>query len=187
MIVKSGIRQVSVVLKISQKPDLKLIQESKKMEKIDYREMKSGQEREVCDLVAEVFNQYVAPDYTQEGIDEFFSFANHNAMHKRMQSEGFVLSAYKDNMLVGMVEYYPPNTIAMLFVTLRSHGIATELMDQAITRIRDINSGLTNLVVHSSKYAEPFYKKIGFKKMGDVITENGISCVPMELILTDNE
>ena len=37
---------------------------------LSYRLMRSGEEAAVCDLVVRVFNEFVAPDYTDEGIRE---------------------------------------------------------------------------------------------------------------------
>ena len=72
------------------------------------REMNPGEERSVCELVSQVFHEYVAPDYGQEGIEEFFRFADPDAMNKRMQSGGFVLVAYQADILAGMLEFFPP-------------------------------------------------------------------------------
>jgi len=78
--------------------------------------------------VTQVFNEFVASDYERDGIKEFFRFANPSAMRERMQSGGFVLVAYQADVLVGMLEFFLPDCIAMLFVTVRHQGIATELL-----------------------------------------------------------
>ncbi len=99
------------------------------IEPIVYREMNSGEEQAVCDLVKQVFDEYVAPDYGQNGIDEFFRFANPCAMKERMQQPGgFVLVAQQGAVLVGMLEFYLPDSIAMLFVTVKRQGVATKLL-----------------------------------------------------------
>jgi hypothetical protein len=154
-------------------------------ETIVYREMNPGEERAVCDLVSKVFNEFVSPDYEQEGIEEFFRFANPDAMEERMQSGGFVLVAYQADDLVGMLEFFPPDMIAMLFVTIQHQGVAKELLAQAINKVRVLNPESPKLTVHSSRYAEPIYKKMGFYKTGNTTTENGITYVPMELLLKD--
>ena len=155
------------------------------MEPIVYRKMNTGEERAVCDLVALVFNKYVAPDYGQDGIKEFFRFANTDAMKERMKSDGFVLVAQQADSLVGILEFYPPDIIAMLFVTIQHQGVAKELLAQAISKVRVLNPDLSKLTVHSSPYAEPIYKKMGFYRTGNTTTENGITYVPMELLLND--
>ena len=153
---------------------------------IEYREMEPGEEQDVCNLANHVFNQYVAPVYEQEGIDEFFRFSNPNAMKERTRSEGFVLVAYQDDKLVGMIEFFPPNVIAMLFVTLQHHGIAKGLLARLITKAKETIPDLKKLIVHSSPYAENIYKKLEFIKTGDETIENGIIYIPMERSLLDN-
>jgi hypothetical protein len=36
--------------------------------------MAPGEEKHICDLVLRVFDQFVAPDYPEEGIQEFKSY-----------------------------------------------------------------------------------------------------------------
>ena len=145
------------------------------MRQIIYRDMKVGEEPIVCELVRQVFNECVAPDYGHAGIDEFFRFANPDAMSVRMQAGGFVLVAIRAERVVGMLEFAPPDHIALLFVSCRQQGIATELLARTVHRIR-----VTKLTVHSSRYAEPIYRKLGFYPVGDVVTDHGITYIPMD-------
>jgi hypothetical protein len=155
-------------------------------EAIVYREMSPGEEQAVCDLVSRVFNEFVAPDYWKEGIEEFFRFANPRAMEKRMQSGGFVLVACHANILVAMLEFSPPDRIAMLFVATQHQGIAKELLAHAISKACAVNPDLSKVTVHSSPYAEPVYLKMGFHKIGNATTERGITYIPMELLFEKN-
>ncbi|MCW8914534.1 MAG: GNAT family N-acetyltransferase [Magnetovibrio sp.] len=154
------------------------------MERTTYRKMAADEEQAVITLVTDVFNEFVAQDYEEDGIEEFFKFANSEALIKRLQNGGFVLVAEHDGSLVGALEYYPPDCIAMLFVTLRQHGIAKGLMSRAIKKIVTSDPTLPKLVVHSSPYAVPIYEKMGFCQSGDRQKENGIDYIPMELALT---
>ncbi len=152
------------------------------MATIVFREMNVGEEQAVCDLVRKVFNEFVASDYQEEGIEAFFHFANPSAMRKRMQSGGFVLVARQSDVLVGMLEFFPPDRIAMLFVAVPQQGIAKQLLTRATNKARTLNSDLKKVTVHSSRYAEPIYLKMGFHKVGNVTTERGITYIPMELL-----
>lgn len=153
------------------------------MEPIEYREMNIGEEQMVCKLVSRVFNEFIAPDYEQKGIEEFFRFANPSAMRERMQSGGFILLAYRGDVLAGMLEFFPPDRIAMLFVAIQKHGIAKELLDRAVNKTVAINPTLSKITAHSSPYAKTIYEKMGFHKTGNTTTENGITYTPMELLL----
>ena len=59
--------------------------------------MQPGQETVVINIVKEAFDESVAPDYAQEGIEEFFKFANVNSLAERIKSNSFVIIAYQDN------------------------------------------------------------------------------------------
>ena len=145
--------------------------------------MNTGEEPSVCELVRKVFNEFVAADYGQEGVEEFFRFASPEAMKERVRSGGFVWVADQADALVGMLEFSLPDCIAMLFVTVQHQGIAKELLVQAMSKARALNPDLAKLTVHSSPYAEPIYQKMGFRKSGNATTENGITYIPMELLL----
>ncbi|MEW8406009.1 MAG: GNAT family N-acetyltransferase [Candidatus Thiodiazotropha taylori] len=153
------------------------------MAPIIYREMAPGEEQVVCNLVTQVFNEFVASDYGQDGIEEFFRFANPEAMKERMQSNGFVIVAVENDTIVGMLEFFPPDIVALLFVTVRHRGIAKELLAQSIDKARTSSPSLSKLIAHSSPYAQPIYQNMGFHNTGNETTENGITYIPMELSL----
>ena len=150
------------------------------MVQITYRELKCGEEQTVCELVRHVFNEFVAPDYEADGIEEFFRFANPAAMSTRLKAGGYVLVASTSDGLAGMLEFAPPDRIAMLFVTLRRRGIAKELLAQASCLVLAASAPVSKLTVHSSPYAESIYRRLGFSRTGDVTTEHGITYIPME-------
>lgn len=155
------------------------------MDSVAYEEMRAGEEQSACDLVQLVFNELVAPDYEPEGVEEFFRFANPSAMAERRESGGFVLVAKQTGKLVGVLEFVLPDRIAMLFVTLRGRGIAKELVARAVKKARCENSGLSRVTVNSSPYAETFYRKMGFRPVGEAKIEHGIRYTPMELSLEE--
>ncbi len=68
------------------------------------RPMRPGEESEVCELVKRVFDEFIAPDYSQEGIDEFFGYAQSDALAQRSQNNHFVLLAIVEGRPVGMLE-----------------------------------------------------------------------------------
>ena len=150
------------------------------MESITYREMRDGEEGAVVDLVRQVFDEFVAPDYGAEGIEEFFKFANPSALRARVKQGGFVVVAEGSTGLVGMLEFMPPCFIALLFVTLRREGIASSLFKECIKKLEATDVLIPKLTVHSSPYAVPIYKKLGFHRTGEQTTENGITYIPME-------
>ena len=153
------------------------------MKSITYRDMAIGEEGAVSALVESVFNELIAPDCEEEGITEFFRYANRDAIKERMHSGGFILVAAIEGRLAGILEFTPPDCIAMLFVTIRGQGIAKGLLSRAIARALVEIPSLTKLVVHSSPYAVQAYEKLGFRCSGMPTKENGIAYIPMELTL----
>ena len=151
------------------------------MESFTYREMIAGEEQNVCDLANKVFAEFVGPEYEEAGSNEFHRFTKPANMRQRIQSGGFVLVACEKVKIVGMIEFVPPDRIAMLFVSIQGQGIATELIKRAVKKAQVEIPGIKKVTVHSSPYAEAFYSKVGFRKTGDPIKDHGIKYIPMEL------
>jgi len=73
-------------------------------ETLIYRYMKLGEETEVSKLVSRVFNQCIAPNYSQEGIQEFESHVDPDLIASRTQADHFVLVAELNGGLVGIIQ-----------------------------------------------------------------------------------
>jgi hypothetical protein len=146
---------------------------------IRYRFMRQGEEDNVCSLVEKVFLEFVAPDYDQEGVDEFFKFANPAALAGRAGTEQVVMVAERGSDFVGIIEIIRSNHIALFFVSSRGKGVAGELFNGAIKECRKRQPDLKRVTVNSSLFAEPIYAEMGFKKTGDVQKKNGIIFIPM--------
>lgn len=145
--------------------------------------MQQGEEAKVCALVEEVFNEFVAPGYGEDGIKEFFKFANPLAMAERAGPAQVVVVAEQGSDLVGMIEIRNGAHIALLFVRTRGQGIAKELVRRAVAECRQRQPELHSITVNSSPYAEPMYAQIGFQPTDAIQEKNGIKFVPMILNL----
>lgn len=152
-------------------------------ETIEYRLMKRGEERAVCLLVRDVFDEFVAPDFSEEGVDGFLQYAHPRALARRCEGHHFVLVAARGDELLGMIEVGRFEHIGMLFVAQRGRGIARQLVHRALAVCKVKRPGLSRVTVHSSRYAEPIYRKLGFVTEGDERTEGGITFLPMAMSL----
>jgi GNAT superfamily N-acetyltransferase len=150
---------------------------------ISYRFMKPNEVLEVCALVEEVFNRYVAPDYPQEGIEEFFRFANPGAMQSRAGFGQIVLVAEQSDRICGMLEIRDGSHISRMFVKEQGKGIGRKLLAMAIQECRRRTPGIQQITVNSSPYAEIIYQRLGFLPTGPSQTINGITFIPMTLSL----
>lgn len=147
--------------------------------------MQPGQEEIVIDIVKEAFDEKVAPGYTQEGIEEFYSFANKNSLAERSKANTFTLIAYQEQKAVGIIEIKEYCHVSMFFVKpeYQKKGYGKALFNEALSIIFAKEKGRSKLTVNSSLNAVPSYERLGFKIKTKEQCYNGIRFVPMELIL----
>jgi len=143
--------------------------------------MKQGEEAKVCSLVEKVFNEFVAPDYGPDGIEEFFRFAGADALAKRFRPDQVVMIAEQGAEIIGIIEMVRYAHLSLLFVSRRGEGIAKELFSRAVEECRKRQPDLKQITVNSSPFAEPVYRRMGFNATGPKQKKNGIIFVPMAL------
>lgn len=155
---------------------------------IFYRAMKAGEEAIVVDLVLKIFDEFVAPQYSQEGVAEFKKFVCADVLVDRLRAGNIVLLAELRKRIVGVIEIRENSHIALLFVE-KSHqrmGIAKELIRKSIKICKERKSDIQKITVNSSPNAFTAYQNIGFKKIEEEKVVNGIRFIPMELILNNH-
>jgi GNAT superfamily N-acetyltransferase len=154
---------------------------------ISYRIMKLGEETAVAHLVLRVFSEFIAPLYSQEGIEEFRKFACTNALADRFRAGNLILLAESGQGIIGVIEIRGNDHIAKLFVeeSCQRKGIAKELLLRSIEICRKRKPDINRITVNSSPNAFGAYKKMGFKAIGNEKVVNGIRFIPMELSLND--
>jgi GNAT superfamily N-acetyltransferase len=141
--------------------------------------MKPGEEEEVCSLVSRAFDRFVAPDFTPDGVKEFYEYANPMAMSRRREAGDRILVAEKQGQILGMIELRGPDHIAMFFVDEPGQGVGRALVERALEVCREANPELQIVTVHASLYAIPIYRRLGFEAQGHEHRENGIAYLPM--------
>jgi GNAT superfamily N-acetyltransferase len=152
---------------------------------VAYRQMQTGEEPVVCDLVARVFESLIEPGFSPEGIQEFLKYVEPGALAQRAQADHFVLVAVARDEIVGMVEVRDHSHVSLFFVDAHYHrrGIGRELIQRALDICRRNRQDLQQIDVNSSPYAVPVYKKLGFRQTGAEQVKNGIRFIPMVLEL----
>jgi len=151
--------------------------------------MKPGEEKRVCRLVRQVFNDFVAPLYAQEGVEEFLRYADPDLMAKRAQSNHLVLIAEANAELIGAIEIRNFNHISLLFVARerQRQGIGGQLLKEVITIARRYEPDLSEMEVHSSPNAVDAYERLGFQAVGSEKLEHGICFIPMRMRINNVE
>ena len=71
---------------------------------IQYRKMKNGDESKTSAFISGVFYQFVAPGFSQEGIDEFMKYIKPDALYSQLKENHFALIATLDSEIIGIIE-----------------------------------------------------------------------------------
>lgn len=125
-------------------------------------------------LAMDVFLEFEAPDYSEEGVKEFEKSIHDPEYIKQLA----VYGAYVDGSLVGVIATRSEGThIALFFVKgeYQKQGIGRQLF---LTVLGECSAD--TMTVNSSPYAVPVYHKLGFEDKDAEQTVNGIRFTPME-------
>lgn len=123
-------------------------------------------------LAWEVFLEFEAPDYAQEGIDEFRRFLNDPEQLKALRFFG----ALHHGVVVGVLAARGAH-ISLFFVKTEYHrqGVGRALF----LHLTHLDEG-GKITVNSSPYARGFYRRLGFSETAGEQTANGIRYLPMQ-------
>ncbi len=138
------------------------------------RSLNENEIDEALSLVWRVFLEYEAPDYSKEGIEEFYQTIHDEGYLSQLCMYG----AFKGDKLVGVIATRNEGThVALFFVDGKYHrqGIGKQLFQ---TIRKDCHSG--KMTVNSSPYAVPVYHKLGFCDVDKEQVVSGLRFIPME-------
>ena len=153
------------------------------------RNIKTGEEQQVCNLIELVFEEFIAPLYEEDGVEEFLRYIDPSKMVSRLENNHFVLVSELDGELLGAIEVRNYNHISLLFVVSNEQrqGLAKRLLYEAHEICKD-NIGFSEMSVNSSPNAVEAYGKLGFEVDDQEQLKNGIRYIPMRLrINPDND
>lgn len=130
---------------------------------------------EALKLVWEVFLEFEAPDYSEEGVNEFKKTID----DKKWISDRVLYGAFIDGKIVGIIATKDKSHIALYFVDGKYHrqGIGKSLFK----KIESLND-LDYFTVNSSIYAHDIYKHFGFVDTDKEQCVHGMRFYPMKLI-----
>ena len=140
------------------------------------RIIKKEEMKDALELVWQVFLEFEAPDYTDEGINEFKkSLDDNNWVNARV----FYGAFNEENKLIGVIATKDITHIALFFVKGEYHkqGIGRKLYE----KVKSINDKDV-FTVNSSPYAHEIYKHIGFVDTDTEQCINGLKFYPMKQI-----
>ena len=145
------------------------------MKDMSVKELNEQDMDEAIALVQRVFMEFEAPDYTQEGIDEFLRSVRDEVFIDKLRFYG----AFISDELIGVIATGNEGShIALFFVDKKyqKQGIGHRLFETAKK-----NCHHSRMTVNSSPYAVAFYHRLGFTDADSEQTVNGLRFTPMEL------
>lgn len=118
---------------------------------------------EVIQLIKQTFLEFVAPDYDESGIKNFFKFAEDEELLKKLL---FYAALHDDKV----------NHICLFFVdkAFQNTGIGSALFKKFLNE--SIPKAVT---VNSSPFAVNIYEKLGFTATSSRQVSDGIVYIPM--------
>lgn len=134
-------------------------------------------------LVWRVFLEFEAPEYCEEGVEEFKRYIEQDAIRERLSKDDLKMWVCLDaDSVIGVIAIRPPCHISLMFVDKQFHkqGIARALFEYVLDEVK-AEGKHKEITVFSSPYAAGFYRKMGFDDTDTEQTVNGIRFIPMTL------
>lgn len=145
-----------------------------------------GKENDVFQLIKNVFDEFVAPDYSQDGNEFFYSYIDPACIIERFNNGNLILTASFGNEIIGMIEVRDWFHICLLFVS-KNHqrkGISRLLFEKALNEILNNKPEIRFIEVNASPFSVEIYKRLGFNIISERQERNGIIYIPMILTLS---
>ncbi|WP_394138684.1 GNAT family N-acetyltransferase [Cytobacillus oceanisediminis] len=152
------------------------------MEVIELQKMEI---RNALDIVWKVFLEFEAPDYSEQGIEEFSKFISYDSIITKLgEGELHFWGCKVNDKLVGVIATRSINHICLLFVKkeYQRRGIARALFE-LVKEICRKHKHIGCITVNSSPYGVEVYHRLGFEDTDQEQTVNGIRFTPMSYLL----
>ena len=134
---------------------------------------------EAIKVIETTFMKFEAPDYSKEGIENFFKFANNETIKENLKINMKMYVAKVNEKIVGVIGYRDNSHINLLFVLeeYQHNGIAKALYNLVIDNCKNVDT--KRVTVNSSPYAHNVYLKFGFTDANKMQEIDGIKFYPM--------
>ncbi len=151
----------------------------------DFRWARVDEWKPAMMMVWKTFMKFEAPDYTEEGIREFFEFITDDDIYTAFLKDTYkVMVALDKGRIIGVGTIRNNNILSLLFVDEEYHrmgvgSVLVELLSDFVKKTKDEKT----FIVKAAPYAVGFYLKNGFSATGPEQEKAGIRVTPMEKIL----
>jgi len=152
---------------------------------IEYLRLEKGYVNQVSTFIEGVFNQFVAPEFSQEGIDEFMKFIQPDTLINHLEKNYFGILASVETKIIGIIVVRDYKHVALFFVDSQHQrkGVGKELFRRALEHCSIHDGNSLQITVNSSPNSVNAYRKLNFRTTDKEQCVNGIRFVPMAMDL----
>lgn len=138
---------------------------------MEIRLLKENELSSAIAIILQVFMEFEAPDYSEEGTQEFRRFLEDPFIIQNLHFYG----AWQGKLLLGVLAAQGKH-ICLFFVRKEYHrrGIGRALFQFYLEQERPLSA-----TVNSSPFAQEFYRKLGFSPTDSEQVTHGIRYIPM--------
>lgn len=140
---------------------------------MQYRELTEKEIQQAQKLAWNVFSKYEAPEYSEQGIQEFHKTIHDHQYLSTLQWYG----AFTEDSLAGIIALRNKGKHIALYFVEEKHqkkGVGKKLFNLALECSQE-----ETITVNSSPYAVPVYQHLGFHATEKEQITNGIRYTPM--------
>ena len=135
-------------------------------------------------LVNEVFSEFVAVDYSEQGrntFEEYLKTKYDEVMSDLQTGNKKIWACFQNDEIIGVIATRDKTHIALMFVGKRYHrkGIARQMFQTVLNEVRRQQPNAAQITVNSSPFAVPVYERLGFVQTAEQQEKDGIIFVPM--------
>jgi len=133
-------------------------------------------------FIRRVFDEAVAPHYSDRGKQAFYLYIESSAIVERLKANHWILKAENPGELLGVIEIRNNAHLSMFFVSPehQRQGVGRQLLAAAITKILQSDRNLKRLTVNASPNSIQAYRALGFSAISAEKEMNGIRFTTME-------
>ena len=141
---------------------------------MEIRELRIEEYGAAIELSWKVFQEYEAPEYSQQGIEAFYSVIHDEKFVRELKMYG----AFEKEELLGILATCSNGEhIALFFVNGKYHGRG---IGKSLFRLAASENHSGHMTVNSSPYAVEIYRRLGFVNLDSEQISDGIRFTPME-------
>ncbi len=151
----------------------------------EYRAAYRDEWQDAMGLAWRVFLKFVAPDYSEKGVESFNNFVTDNTLYRMFVIGSYHLfGAFDAGRLIGMITIRGREHISLLFVDehYQRQGVGEALIRHAGSFVGTEYGGSV-MTVNAAPGAVGFYRKVGFLDTDAERFADGIRYIPMQIFL----